>query len=54
MSMTRRDVLLLGSAIVYASAAALPVLKVGAALPDPPFELEEGGKPIGFDIALMR
>ena len=54
--MTRRDLLLLDSAIATApaSVAALPVLTVGAALPDPPFELMENGKPAGFDIALMQ
>jgi ABC-type amino acid transport substrate-binding protein len=36
------------------STAALPVLKVGAALPDPPFELLQNGKPAGFDIELMQ
>jgi ABC-type amino acid transport substrate-binding protein len=30
------------------------VLKVGAAIPDPPFELVQGGAPAGFDIDLMR
>jgi len=30
------------------------ILCVGAALPDPPFELMEGDKPSGFDIALMQ
>jgi polar amino acid transport system substrate-binding protein len=29
-------------------------LTVGAALPDPPFELMEGGKPAGFDIELTQ
>jgi polar amino acid transport system substrate-binding protein len=33
--------------------AALP-LKVGAALPDPPFEFMDKGGPTGFDIALMQ
>lgn len=33
--------------------AALP-LRVGAALPDPPFEFANGGKPSGFDVALMQ
>ena len=31
-----------------------PALTVGAALPDPPFELMQGGKPAGFDIELTR
>jgi polar amino acid transport system substrate-binding protein len=30
------------------------LLKVGAALPDPPFELMTADGPIGFDIALMQ
>jgi polar amino acid transport system substrate-binding protein len=30
------------------------ILKVGAALPDPPFEFLERGNPKGFDIALMQ
>ena len=29
-------------------------LKVGAALPDPPFEMMDGNGPTGFDIALMQ
>jgi polar amino acid transport system substrate-binding protein len=31
-----------------------PALAVGAALPDPPFELIEGGRPAGFDIELTQ
>jgi ABC-type amino acid transport substrate-binding protein len=31
-----------------------PVLTVGAALPDPPFELMTDDSPAGFDIALMQ
>ncbi|MGB6446335.1 MAG: transporter substrate-binding domain-containing protein [Xanthobacteraceae bacterium] len=30
------------------------LLKVGAALPDPPFELMTKDGPIGFDITLMQ
>jgi ABC-type amino acid transport substrate-binding protein len=30
------------------------VLRIGAALPDPPFELMEDGKPAGFDIELTQ
>jgi polar amino acid transport system substrate-binding protein len=30
------------------------VLSVAAALPDPPFELDAGGEPSGFDVALMQ
>ena len=29
-------------------------LAVGAALPDPPFELMQGGEPPGFDIELTQ
>ncbi|HEY7581971.1 MAG TPA: ABC transporter substrate-binding protein [Acetobacteraceae bacterium] len=29
-------------------------LKVGAALPDPPFEFMDGGGPAGFDVMLMQ
>ncbi len=36
------------------AARAAPTLKVGAALPDPPFELMTKDGPAGFDIALMR
>src|SRR5271156_933693 len=35
-------------------AEAVPVLKVGAALPDPPFEFETRDGPAGFDIALLQ
>ena len=31
-----------------------PELTVGAALPDPPFELMQGGEPAGFDIELTQ
>src|SRR3954462_6495836 len=34
--------------------AAAPVLRVGAALPDPPFEFMAEAGPVGFDIALMQ
>ncbi len=33
---------------------AAPMLKVGAALPDPPFELMTKQGPTGFDVALMQ
>ena len=36
------------------SATGAPALKVGAALPDPPFEFMTKDGPAGFDIALMR
>ena len=32
----------------------MPTLRVGAALPDPPFELLTKEGPAGFDIALMK
>jgi ABC-type amino acid transport substrate-binding protein len=35
------------------SRAASP-LRVGAALPDPPFELMTGAGPSGFDVTLMQ
>jgi ABC-type amino acid transport substrate-binding protein len=31
-----------------------PPLRVGAALPDPPFEFMTGAGPTGFDVALMQ
>jgi polar amino acid transport system substrate-binding protein len=36
------------------AAKAVPLLKVGAALPDPPFEFMDKDGPSGFDIALMQ
>ena len=36
------------------SAAGANALKVGAALPDPPFEFIKQSGPSGFDIALMQ
>src|SRR5580692_8854964 len=36
------------------SAKTAPALKVGAALPDPPFEFMSKDGPAGFDIALMQ
>jgi len=30
------------------------ILRVGSALPDPPFELMQDGRPAGFDITLMQ
>ncbi len=36
------------------AASSASVLKVGAALPDPPFEFNTKDGPAGFDIALMR
>lgn len=35
-------------------AATAPVLRVGAALPDPPFEFDDRNGPAGFDVALMQ
>jgi ABC-type amino acid transport substrate-binding protein len=34
--------------------SAVAVLKVGAALPDPPFEFVTDASPAGFDIPLMQ
>jgi polar amino acid transport system substrate-binding protein len=42
----------LAAAIAHARAAT--PLKVGAALPDPPFEFMTDAKPAGFDVALMQ
>ena len=57
--MTRRE--LLGAlpaaatgAFAPRAAKAAPLLKVGAALPDPPFEFIDKDGPSGFDIALMQ
>jgi polar amino acid transport system substrate-binding protein len=36
------------------SAQATPLLQVGAALPDPPFEFMTADGPAGFDVALMQ
>jgi len=57
--MKRRHMLaassLLATAMLGARASkAAPTLKVGAALPDPPFELMTKQGPAGFDIALMQ
>ena len=35
-------------------AGAAPVLRVGAALPDPPFEFDASNGPAGFDVVLMQ
>jgi ABC-type amino acid transport substrate-binding protein len=39
---------------VRGSVRSAPVLRVGAALPDPPFEFVTGAGPSGFDIILMQ
>ena len=57
--MTRRDLLaalpmLATGAAAAHGAAGGPPLKVGAALPDPPFEFIGKDGPSGFDIALMQ
>jgi polar amino acid transport system substrate-binding protein len=57
--MKRRHMLaassLLATAMLGARAGkAAPTLKVGAALPDPPFELVTEQGPAGFDIALLQ
>jgi polar amino acid transport system substrate-binding protein len=57
--MKRRDLLtaftlpVIGTLSACAAQPASP-LKVGAALPDPPFEFMTGDVPTGFDIALMK
>jgi polar amino acid transport system substrate-binding protein len=57
--MTRRR--LLTALPFFATGAFVPragksaaALRVGAALPDPPFEFIDNGEPAGFDIALMQ
>jgi ABC-type amino acid transport substrate-binding protein len=57
--MRRRHLLaalpLFATGLIKASAArAAPVLRVGAALPDPPFEFNANDGPAGFDITLMQ
>ena len=57
--MTRRDLLaalpmFATGAATARGAAGAPPLKVGAALPDPPFEFIGKDGPSGFDIALMQ
>ncbi len=57
--MTRRDLVAALPAfatggLASGTAKSAPALKVGAALPDPPFEFIGQGGPSGFDIALMR
>ena len=57
--MKRRHVLaalpLLATGVLGArSAKGAPASKVGAALPDPPFEFMSSDGPAGFDIALMQ
>jgi polar amino acid transport system substrate-binding protein len=57
--MRRRHLLaalpLFATGLIKASAArAAPVLRVGAALPDPPFEFNAKDGPAGFDIMLMQ
>ena len=57
MGITRRRVLAAASAagVLRAPVAkAAPPLRVGAALPDPPFEFMTKDGPSGFDIALMQ
>jgi len=54
--MRRRELLVAGS-LSMTSATAVPAaqtLRVGAALPDPPFEFTGKEGPAGFDIELMR
>lgn len=56
--MTRRQVLALpaiaAGVLAGRGAESAPALKVGAALPDPPFEFIGAGGPSGFDITLMQ
>jgi polar amino acid transport system substrate-binding protein len=57
--MTRRDLHAASAGVAAAGAASgiaagATTLKVGAALPDPPFEFVGPAGPSGFDIALMR
>jgi ABC-type amino acid transport substrate-binding protein len=57
--MRRRHLLaalpLFATGLIKASAArAASVLRVGAALPDPPFEFNAKDGPAGFDITLMQ
>jgi ABC-type amino acid transport substrate-binding protein len=57
--MQRRHLLATGvsimaEAVASRSAGAAQTLKVGAALPDPPFEFADKGSPAGFDIEWMR
>jgi polar amino acid transport system substrate-binding protein len=57
--MTRRDLLaalplIATGAFAARSAKGAPPLKIGAALPDPPFEFMGENGPSGFDIALMQ
>jgi len=53
--MNRRDLLTLLPLVAMGTVAeSKMLLKVGAALPDPPFELMTKNGPAGFDIALMQ
>jgi len=57
--MTRRRLLaalpiLATSAFAPRAATSAEPLRVGAALPDPPFEFVDNDEPAGFDIALMQ
>ncbi len=44
----------MASPAVTGTASATSILKVGAALPDPPFEFMSADGPAGFDITLMQ
>ena len=52
--MTKGAVALAAAGVSTPAAADLKPLRVGAALPDPPFELATPNGPEGFDIDLMR
>lgn len=54
--MQRRQLLAAGVLTMAQASAAkgAEILRVGSALPDPPFELMQNGSPAGFDISLMQ
>jgi polar amino acid transport system substrate-binding protein len=53
-AMTKGAAALAATGVAGRAAADLTPLRVGAALPDPPFELTTANGPAGFDIDLMR
>jgi ABC-type amino acid transport substrate-binding protein len=60
MGMNRRRLIIglpllsAGMVCTKVGSAAAPALRVGAALPDPPFEFMTDAGPAGFDVTLMR